>query len=265
MKFDCPKSVHTWEVLADGSIQLDGESIPTLPWPKAVNDWRLLIQKASAVNGVPEAYIAATMAIESGGKPGLCARLKDGSCSQKEGAGLMAVLPATATQMAGHPVTSQMLLDDHDLSIDVGTKYLKYQLGRYDNSFVHAATAYNAGSVRCGTGKTWRSEEDTRPRLDCDSTWGIVMGCVRGPNDTVILSNYPEKAIKYYNAAVNEGYSPGVATDSHPHGPDGGPLLASAATGAPPTRLLWLGAAGAAAFAIVNWAKRQPWWKKSAT
>lgn len=260
MRFDCEKSVHTWEVLPDGRIRLDGDSTPVLPWPSAVNQWRDLIAKASFQNDVPEAYIAATLAIESGGKPGACAKLKNGDCADNEGVGLMAIMAATATQMMKRTVTWQELLNDHALNIDAGTRYLKYQLGRYNGSFVHAAVGYNAGSVRCGAGKTWQAKGDERPRLPCPNDWGIVMGCLRGPNDTVVLTNYPEKAIKYLNAAIAQGYAPGPAGPPSPGG-GGGPLIASAATGAPPSQLLWFGAAGAAAYAAMTWAKKKGWLK----
>ena len=148
------------------------------------------------------------MALETGGKTGLCARLSDGSCAQNEGAGLMAILPSTASLLAGRGVSSAELMQNNALSIDLGAKYLKQNLDANGGDFVRAAVAYNAGSVRCGTGRTWRPAGSSLPKFPCPNSWGVVMGCIDVPmgSGNVVSNDYPRNAIRFLNAALDAGY-----------------------------------------------------------
>jgi hypothetical protein len=188
--------------------------MPELSWPVAVNGWATLIYAAAERHGVAPHQIAAIMAIESGGKPGACLRTKSGACHLGEGIGLMAVLVSTAGHFLGRPVTVEELLNDHALNIDVGARVLRRGLDQYDNEFVHAAVAYNAGSVRCGHSSVFGKEK----KEQCPSDdWGVVQGCVRRqspvPGGTCAASvlvpgmfnclvGYPQKAVAAYNAAL---------------------------------------------------------------
>jgi len=224
--FGCPTAQKRWRYLADGSIEIEGAGTPVLsPWPAGIEQWRQLIEDAAARNGVPAAWVATIMAIETQGK-NLCMTSSQSVCSgpgcacvPNEGAGLMATLPSTAAIVLARGVTSQQLLEDPALAIEAGTRYLKQMLDKYQGDFVAAAVAYNAGSVRCGRGGVWVPAGQTWPKQACpDTGWGVVFGCVYsqqsgpscGPSGDVapmpyICSTvYPEHAIAAQNAARQE-------------------------------------------------------------
>lgn len=223
--FGCTTSKKRWRYLSDGSIEIEGAGTPVLsPWPAGIEQWRPLIEDAAARNGVPAAWIATIMAIETQGK-NLCVTSSQSVCSgpgcacvQNEGAGLMATLPSTASIVLGRGVTSQQLLEDPAIAIEAGTKYLKQLLDKYQGDFVAAAVGYNAGSVRCGRGGVWVPAGQSWPKQACPETgWGVVMGCVyssrqagpacdpstmEGAPMPFVCSNlYPEHAIAAQNAA----------------------------------------------------------------
>ena len=234
--FDCAGAIRRWRYLTDGRIEIEGEGAQSAAWPSRVNDWRTEIEQSAADNGVPPAWVAAIMAKETGGRnvcldadalPSYKACSPPCRCVQNEGAGLMATLSTTASMMLGHGVTSQQLLDDPAMAIEAGTRYLAYQLGRYDGDFVKAAVAYNAGSVKCGRGSTFRPAGTDWPKQPCpDLGWGVVFGCVytnvkygdrcepstTGVKPYVCSTDYPRQAIRLQNASREhfEGLAPPV-------------------------------------------------------
>lgn len=60
--------------------------------------------------------------------------------------GLMQLMPATAKRFKRNLVISQ--LNNPKINIDIGTKYFKNLLKRYDNNLVYVLAAYNAGENR---------------------------------------------------------------------------------------------------------------------
>ncbi len=222
-QFACAGARNRWRYLADGRIEIDGVGTPELDWPQDVNRWRGLIESSAAKHGVPPAWIAAIMAQETGGRA-VCldaanpSRVCYGACQcvQNEGAGVMAMLPSTATGLAGRKVTSQELMDNTALAIDLGTKFLKSNLDRYNGDYLHAAVSYNAGRVKCGRGSTFVPAGAGWPREPCpDTGWGVVFGCVyankkygdrcqassTGVKPYVCSTDYPRRAIESQNAA----------------------------------------------------------------
>lgn len=215
--FDCQQTKRRWRVRSDKRIEVDGLGVPSQPWTNEVDQWAEIIALKAAKYDVPAYWIAAIMSLETGGRPGLCLRLKDGSCSTREGMGLMAMLLSTAKQLAGRTVTENELLNDYDLQIDLGTKLLSQLRDKYGGDYVKAAIGYNAGSVRCGNGNTFQ-----RPKEPCPPTpWGVVMGCIRTgrainpycapsivePGKFACPVDYPNKAIGTHNAALARGYT----------------------------------------------------------
>ncbi|MHC4814344.1 MAG: transglycosylase SLT domain-containing protein [Planctomycetota bacterium] len=212
-----------WRYLEDGRIEIQGQGSPTRAWPSEINQWTDLINKTAAKYGIEPHHLAALMGIESGGRPGLCLKCKSketsgcnhsGECNHREGMGLMAVTLTTAKAMNnGKGLTEQQLRFDNELNLDLGAKYLRYQLDRNRNDYVHAAVAYNAGSVRCGRGGTFSSPKEACP----PDQFGVVQGCVRTskpykglvcapsvlvPGKYNCTVNYPLNAIKMANSAV---------------------------------------------------------------
>ncbi len=212
-----------WRYHDDGRIELEGSGFPTRGWPADINQWSDLIHEKAAKHGIEPHQLAAVMSIESGGRPGLCLKCKStsvsgcnhsGECNHREGMGLMAVTLRTAKGMNdGKSVSEQQLRFDNDLNVDLGAKYMRYQMDRHGGDYVHAAVAYNAGSVRCGRGATFSAPKEGCP----PDQFGVVQGCVRlskpmaglvcAPSELVpgkynCTVNYPLNAIKLNNAAV---------------------------------------------------------------
>lgn len=208
-------------------------------WPQRVNERQTLIKQASEEFGVPERYIAAIMAQESQGES-VC-RTPDGTCCggncnclSNEGVGVMQTLVSTANQMLKRTdITARMLMTDDLLAVRAGAATIKYLLDRNDGDFVKAALGYNAGGVRCGTGKTFKLAGSDWPQEECPdpNKLGVKVGCVyssvnAGPHcfpakkpwvkqpgnvamNYVCTSNYPYSVAKRLNTAI-ESY-PGAA------------------------------------------------------
>jgi hypothetical protein len=231
----CPAAKKRWRYLPDGHIEVEGEGVLTKPWPAGVNQWREEIEAAAADNGVPAAYIAAIMAHETGGKnvclsaaalPAMKVCGPPCKCVQNEGAGVMAMIPSTATGLAKRKVTSQELLDNTPLAIDLGAKYLKRNLDRHkSDDFMYGAVAHNADTVRCGRGGTFIPSGTGWPKAPCPHTgWGVVFGCTYQPKNWSHVTCVPSPAgspkpyvcstnyadtWKLLNAAIDQGYSSG--------------------------------------------------------
>ena len=226
-KFDCPGSTRRWRQVPDGKIEVEGLGAPHGGWTEEMNQWRPLILEKASKYEISPAWIAAIMRLESGGRPDVCYRpVKGGPCSTKDGAGLMAMLKSTASSLAGRTVELQELMDDQDLSVDLGAKLIRQLSDRANGDYLRMAVAYNAGygsckdgEVRCGSttssGRTVQS-----PKESCPPTpWGTIMGCVRTtaklshcvpsavvPGMNVCPNLYPDIAIKAHNEAIEQGY-----------------------------------------------------------
>ncbi len=223
--FGCSGSARRWRQLENGMIEIEGQGTPLAAraWPTKVNERAESIGRWAAHYEVPEPYVAAIMALETAGENvcrtaagGLC-HGGDCECVSGEGCGVMATLPATyqlALELDHRPTCSE-IMSDEDQAVRAGTAYLKMLLDKYDGDFVKAAVAYNAGSVRCGRGKTWGSQY---PKQECPdpSDWGVVVGCVYGDQQGalcapttvdgtppyVCTNDYPGTAIRWLNSAL---------------------------------------------------------------
>jgi soluble lytic murein transglycosylase len=74
--------------------------------------------------------------------------------------GLMQLMPNTAAQIVGHPVDLRALADPAT-NIDLGARYLRHLLDRYDGRVPWAIAAYNAGEH--AVDKWVRREDDIAP------------------------------------------------------------------------------------------------------
>jgi len=268
--FGCPNSTARWRFLPDGSVEVEGQGTKTFVWPSAVDQWKDQIANSAIKHGVPAAWIAAVMSIESGGNTNACYRpSKGGPCSTKDGAGLMAILQSTATSLEGRPITLDDLMSDPALSIDLGTKYFR---GHLDDKFcstckpiagdfVKAAVGYNSGGVRCGSGRTLETKEPCQPTV-----WGVVMGCtlaskdyggcspsVGSPGKYTCPNNYPGKFIQALNTAIQRGWGDLPPNYVPPVPVPGGeePVPSYLEQIGPPSRFLWMVAAGVAGYMLV--------------
>jgi len=263
--FPCDSSTIQWRFLSDGTVEVDGSGAVKGGWPTKVDQWQELIAAAAIKWGVPAAWIASVMSIESGGDTNACYRpVLGGPCSTDDGFGLMAIKAQTATGIEKRTVTPQELMDNPALNIDLGTKYLRGHLDDANcttckpiaGDFVKASIGYNAGGIHCASttsGKTIESRETCPP-----TGWGVIMGCTLQPRDiggcepsTSVPGKYkcpnmyPMVFIKAVNAAIARGWGdlpPGYDPNYVPPSPSPMDQLA------PPSRFLWLVGAGVAGY-----------------
>lgn len=93
-----------------------------------------IITEAAKQHQVRPALIKAVITAES------C--FKNKAVSPKQAAGLMQLMPDTATRFGAQDVF------DPEENIHAGARYLKFLLKRYKGSVIHAVAAYNAGEGR---------------------------------------------------------------------------------------------------------------------
>jgi len=220
--FQCPESTKRWRELGDGRIEIEGEGTVARDWPEAVNQWADLVAAKSAKYSMPASWIAAIIAIESGGKSDVCYKI-GGRCSTVDGAGLMAMLSSTAKSLIGREVSPEEMMSNPDLAVDLGTMLMSRIRERTGDDFVKIAISYNAGGIRCRSGTSGATVPDGRgARESCPQTdWGVSMGCIRtsrainqycGPSKVVAGMfvcpvSYPYNAITSLNAAVDNGWT----------------------------------------------------------
>lgn len=112
------------------------------------------VQRHAARNDLDPAYVFAVIRQES-------AFNKDAT-SPAGARGLMQLMPATGRITARElriPWPGTRALFDTDRNIQLGTRYLRQVMDRYDNNMVLATASYNAGPHRV---RRWLPEDDTR-------------------------------------------------------------------------------------------------------
>jgi len=198
---------------AEGLIEVEGEGAKSRALPADVKKWRDLIITKSTKYGVPAQFTTGIMGLESSGD--------QNAKSPANACGLMQLIPSTASDQAGRPVTCAELLSDADLNVDLGTKFLAELLTKYGNNPIKVAAAYNAGSAKCGM-----SSKCTSP-----NRWNLLTDC----GQSGASADYPGIVFGYTNAAAAWlGANPTVSPSSS--GPSLGALvLGTAAAGG----LLW--------------------------
>jgi hypothetical protein len=144
------------------------------------SNWKTEIGKASALFGVPEAWILAVATVETG----LWSDSKEEQESIGSSAsaiGVMQILPSTATGL-GYSVEDMY---DGGLNIQAGAKLLAI-LAEKKGSFVAAMAPYNSGKL-CSGGK-------------CKSPPNPLNLCTA----QVSGMSYGELGIEYHNTAIEE-------------------------------------------------------------
>lgn len=104
--------------------------------------WQELFYKHSRLNAIEQSWLLAMARQESGFSP---------RAQSAVGAiGVLQLMPATAKQLAKQNTMDYQyqLLFDADYNITLGTQYLKSLLNRFDNNYILATAAYNAGPHR---------------------------------------------------------------------------------------------------------------------
>ena len=196
----------------DGTFEVEGEGVRARALPPAVYGWADLINQGAAAYGVPAHLIAGIMAFESGGKS---------QVSSVDGAqGLMELLPSTARSLAGQHLSLDEIRDPA-INVDLGSKFLGQLWRKYSGNAVKVAYAYNAGSARCGSGRSKMPDEGHAP---CSpNRFGLVADCYSLGKGTI---DYGGPVLGYANAALASGrFGAGLA------GTGGGSVAAPSSAG----------------------------------
>lgn len=102
-------------------------------------DLRRLVGIAARGQGLDAALVAGVVWAESKGNPT--------AVSRAQAYGLMQLRIPTASEVAGRPVTVEELFDPA-FNLDLGCRYLRRMLDRFDDNVLLALMAYNAGPGR---------------------------------------------------------------------------------------------------------------------
>ena len=162
--------------LDGGAIEIEGEGVVKKALPAAVKQWSTEISAVASKFDLWPNFIAGFIATESGG---------DKNAHSYCCYGLMGLLPATASSMAGRPVSSTELLENAALNIELGAKYVDQLMAKYKDNPIKTAAGYNAGSAKCGAGK-----------CGVPNRFNLVADCVDGK-----AVDYVSRIIGYSNAA----------------------------------------------------------------
>lgn len=211
MSSPCPGATVRFRQWPDGRIEIEGRGFETCgrDCRPDVDQWHKVIWAASKKHGVPANWIAATVAIESSGKPNQQASGHYGL--------MMLGLPAAAEaakEIGLPPPTSGQLLSDNALNIELGTVYLKQRLQstKVNGLMPLAAVAYNAGGIYCGAGCAIKKADC---KVDCcelrcpSNEWGLVGECNQVKGEWV-AGTYATKAVRFGNHFWANGFGPGM-------------------------------------------------------
>lgn len=136
-----------FKLTADG-VLVEGETKParTVGEPVTVRriwkDFGPYIQQSCKMNGVPLELVVACIATESRGVVDAVYTEPDG----RKSTGLMQILPDTADQVMGRPVSAQEL-SMPEIGIEAGTRYIKLQYKKTKFLPPFVAAAYNSGGI----------------------------------------------------------------------------------------------------------------------
>jgi hypothetical protein len=182
-----------------GQIEVLGSFPSARSWPSKVDIYKPIITQMATRYVIPEAWIAAFIAQESGGK--------EQAVSSSGAAGLMQLMPGTAKwlsdpkfpgQTPDHvgPTTNELF--DPLLNIELGTKFLEYLYSKHGGNIMRMAAEYSHGSAECGDEIGWR-----------DPTTGIRKACAKDEVDFGYITHcgYIDGIIAYVNRAVAGEFS----------------------------------------------------------
>ncbi len=158
------------------------------PGVNFTDEQNALFDKYGKEYGVSPNILRAIAAAESRGKPE--------TISNKGAAGLMQILPSTASWLAGRDVGSQELISNQSLSIELAAKYISKNQSGLGRSDIFAG--YNAGY----SSKEGRALGQSR---DCPTPGVRGYQCCINPGGLVETQNYVANTNSYYNY-YNETY-----------------------------------------------------------
>jgi len=130
-------------------------------------DLRRLVAIAARGQGLDANLVASIVHAESKGNPT--------AVSRAQAYGLMQLRIPTASEMAGRPVTVEELFDPA-LNLDLGCRYLRRMLDRFDDNLLLALMAYNAGP---GSVERWLAAESDPAAILRRHAYGETRAYVR--------------------------------------------------------------------------------------
>jgi hypothetical protein len=197
MRTDCSDSIVTQLGPDDGHpgwLAVTSGGVTTVPvsssWPDNMEQYRGIIESAAVEHGVPSALVAGVVIRESM----LSKSLHPDAVSPAGARGLMQIMPAYASGMAGRHVDPDELFDPAT-NVWIGTRFLSQLLDKYDGNVIAVLSAYNSGGVRCGQCKCWSES-----------------GCASDPFGLRTDCGYVLGALKAHNAAAEHGFSPWIGS-----------------------------------------------------
>lgn len=193
----------------DGRIEVEGQGLVKDGLPPDVNNWANLIWKYATLYGVPPHFLAGIMGLESQGNP---------KASSGKAFGIMQFTTATASRMAGRTVTSEELLNNPELGIELGAKYVREQTDRYQGNPIHVSASYNAGSAVKGSSCVTKDASGACTERCPPNQWNLRTDCYKRKDGTRFSVDYPLIVFKYANAAWEGAFNPSRSTPSCPQG-----------------------------------------------
>jgi soluble lytic murein transglycosylase-like protein len=130
-------------------------------------DLRRLVGIAARGQGLDAGLVAGIVQAESKGNAT--------AVSRAQAYGLMQLRIPTASEVAGRPVTVEELFDPA-LNLDLGCRYLRRMLDRFDDNVLLALMAYNAGP---GSVERWLREEEDPATILRRHAYGETRAYVR--------------------------------------------------------------------------------------
>lgn len=183
-----------FRTLPDFRVEIEGKGVPTFAsgspefkyLTQTWKNWKSLIRKHAKKTGLPPSYVLAIATKETGLWSG--DKKKQATIGSPAGAqGIMQVMPCEIFQYGKFKdLVCGRDRQDPSASLNMGSVLLKAHLDNYEG-FPAAASAYNAGGLKCYTGPT--DNPAVKP-----NQFGWV-------NE----HDYATQAIKYNNTAIELG------------------------------------------------------------
>jgi hypothetical protein len=188
-----------FRTLPDHSVEIEGQGVPTYapgsPEHKYLTqtwrNWSGVIRKHAKKTGLPVSNVLAIATKETGLWSG--DKHKQATIGSPAGAqGIMQVMPCNVFQYGKFKdLVCGRNRSDPDTSLNMGSVLLQAHMKNY-GGFPAAASAYNAGGLKCYTGPTgnsavkpnkfnWLNEHDYASKATTYNNTAVLMGVNEGP------------------------------------------------------------------------------------
>lgn len=140
------KKLHSFLIVGGGLFLLNrARQITSFYLPPHLESYRDAIKSSANRYKLDPLLIAALIQVESSGDS---RAIRYESHLNESSYGLMQLLCSTAGELLNTKISDCNVLYSIDLNIDLGSKYLRKQIDRYQGNVSHGIIAYNTGSIR---------------------------------------------------------------------------------------------------------------------